>query len=333
MTVENIISGLRKKEYKPVYWLEGDEEFFIDEIVDFATSSILPESEASFNLTVFYGKDTDWAVLYNTCRKYPMFSERQVVVVKEAQDMRGIEKLESYVEKPLLSTLLFIAYKGKKVDGRTRLAKLLKEKAVYFTTKKLYDSELPDWTSRLVNNKGLSITAKALQLLIDHIGNDLNRLNNEIDKLALNLEKSKTISEDAIEKYVGISKEFNVYELQHAIGARDFYKAIRIVQYFEANPKAAPLQLIFPSLYNFFSKVLLVFTATGRDERSIAAAVGVSPFFARDYMLAASQYGPQGVETILLLLHQYNLKSLGINDPGTGDMSLLREMLAKMMQE
>jgi DNA polymerase-3 subunit delta len=256
-----------------------------------------------------------------------------VVVVKEAQDMRGIEKLETYVEKPLLSTLLFIAYKGKNVDGRTRLAKLLKEKAVHFTTKKLYDSELPDWTSKLIKSKGLNSTAKALQLLIDHIGNDLNRLNNEIDKLALNLEKSKTITEDAIEKYVGISKEFNVYELQHAIGARDFYKAMRIVQYFESNPKAAPLQLIFPSLYNFFSKVLLVFTAPSRDEKTIATALGISSFFVRDYMMAASQYGPQGVETILLLLHMYNLKSLGINDPGTEDMALLREMLAKIMQE
>lgn len=331
MTVEKIISELTKKNYKPVYWLEGDEDFFIDEIIDFAAAAILTESEASFNLSVFYGKDTDWAALFNACRRYPMFSDKQVVIVKEAQDMRGIEKIESYIERPLSSTILFIAYKGKKVDGRTKLAKLLKEKAVLFTTKKLYDSQLPEWTASLVKSKGLSISGKALQLLIDHIGNDLNRLNNEIDKLALNLEKSKAITEDAIEKYVGISKEFNVYELQNAISCKDFYKAMRIVQYFEANPKAAPLPLIFPSLYAFFSKVLLVFTAPGGDEKTVAASLGVNQFFARDYMQAANRYGQQGIEKILLLLHMYNLKSLGINDAGTDDMSLLKEMLAKIM--
>jgi DNA polymerase-3 subunit delta len=330
MTAEKIISDLKKKSYKPVYWLEGEEEFFIDEIIDYATTQILSESEASFNLSIFYGKDTEWPTLFNACRRYPMFSEKQVVVVKEAQDMRSIEKLESYVEKPLPSTILFVAYKGKKVDGRTKLAKLLKEKAVLFTTKKLYDSELPEWTANLIKVKGLQANGKALHLLIDHIGNDLNRLNNEIDKLALNLGIGKNITEDAIETYVGISKEFNVFELQNAIAHNDFYKAMRITQYFEANPKAAPLQMIFPALYNFFSRVPAVFSA-GRDEKAVAAALGVSSFFARDYIQAAQRYGQQGIERILLLLHQYNLKSLGIGDAGTEDMSLLKEMLAKMM--
>src|SRR3954464_3794539 len=155
MTAENILSDLTKKKYKPVYWLEGDEDFFVDEITDFAAAHILSESEASFNLTILYGKDTDWPTLYNTCRRYPMFAEKQVVIVKEAQDMRGIEKLESYVDKPSDTTLLFVAYKGKKVDGRTKLAKLLKEKAVFFTTKKLYDSQLPEWTADLAKKKGL----------------------------------------------------------------------------------------------------------------------------------------------------------------------------------
>lgn len=333
MTAQTIIAELTKKTYKPVYWLEGEEDFFIDEITDFAAANILTESEAAFNLTVFYGKDTEWSAVFNACRRYPMFSEKQVVIVKEAQEMRGIERLESYVERPLSSTILFVAYKGKKVDGRTKMAKLLKEKAVLFTTKKLYDSQLPEWTSDLVKSKGLSVSGKALQLLIDHIGNDLNRLNNEVDKLALNLGKGKNITEDAIEKYVGISKEFNVFELQHAVGYKDFYKAMRIVQYFEANPKAAPLQAIFPALYGFFSKVLLVFTASGENEKTIAAALGVSSFFARDYMQAASRYGQQGIERLLLLLHQYNLKSLGINDAGTDDMSLLKELLAKAMHD
>ena len=331
MTAEKIISDLKKKAYKPVYWLEGEEDFFIDAIIDFAAANILTESEAAFNLTIFYGKDTDWATLFNTCRRYPMFSDRQVVIVKEAQDMRGIEKLESYVETPLASTILFIAYKDKKIDGRTKLAKLVKEKAVLFTSKKMYDSELPEWTANLVKEKGFTINAKALQLLIDHIGNDLNRLNNEIDKLALNLGMAKAITEDAIETYVGISKEFNAFELQAAVAHKDFYKAMRIAQYFEANPKAAPLQLIFPSLYSFFSKVPIVFTAPP-DEKGLAAALGVQPYFARDYMQAAQRYGQHGVERLLLLLHMYNLKSLGIGDAGTDDTSLLKEMLVKIMR-
>ena len=218
------------------------------------------------------------------------------------------------------------------MDKRTRLAKLLKDKAVMVTTKKLYDNELPSFTQHLVQAKGYSINTKALALLIDHIGNDLNRLNNEIDKLALNLGDSKNITEDHIEKYVGISKEFNVFELQNAIAQRNLYKALRIVQYFASNPKAGPLQLIFPSLYNFFSKVQMALSVGSRDEKLVASEIGVAPFFVKDYMQAALRYDAKGIERILLLLHAYNLKSIGVGDAGTDDMELLKEMIAKIMQ-
>lgn len=332
MSTEKIIGDLKKKAFRTVYWLEGDEDYFIDEIIAYAETAILPESETGFNLTVFYGRDTDWPAVVNACQRYPMFAERQVVIIKEAQDMRGIEKLDAYIEKPLSSTLLFVAYKGKKVDKRTRLAKLLKDHAVLFTTKKLYDNELPEWTQQLVREKGFAINGKALALLIDHIGNDLSRLNNEVDKLALNMGKRKSITEDDIEKYVGISKEFNVFELQHAVAQRDLYKALRIVQYFESNPKAGPLQLIFPSLYNFFSKVQMVLSLPAREEKTVAAAIGVSPYFVKDYLHSAARYDSYGVEKILLLLHTYNLRSLGVDDAGTEDMSLLKEMIVKMVQ-
>ena len=192
MTPEKIINDIKKGQTKSVYWLEGEESFFIDQIVQFAEQNILSEGEAGFNLTIFYGRDTVWADVVNACRRYPMFADRQVVIVKEAQDLKNIEKLDAYVEKPLLSTLLFVAYKGKKVDGRSRLAKLLKEKAVLYQAKKLYDTVLPEWTAALVKNKGYTISKKALFLLIDHIGNDLGRLSNEIDKLALNLKPERT---------------------------------------------------------------------------------------------------------------------------------------------
>lgn len=333
MSAEKIIADLKKGNYKPVYWLEGEEEFFIDKVVQFAEHQILNESEAGFNLSVFYGKDAEWADVVNACRRYPMFSDRQVVVLKEAQSMRNIEKLEGYVDKPLSSTILVIAYKNKKVDGRTKLAKLLKDKGVVLSTKKLYDNELPEWTQQLIRSKGFTINNKALFLLIDHIGNDLSRLNNEIDKLALNLGEREIITEDDIENYVGVSKEFNVFELQQAIAYRDLYKAIRIIQYFEGNPKAGPIQLILPSLYNFFSKVQMVYGIPSREEKTIAAAIGVHGFFVKDYLQAAQRYSAQGIEKIILLLHHYNLRSIGIDDAGTPDAMLLKEMVVKMMTD
>ena len=333
MSVEKIISELKKGVFKPVYWLEGEEDFFIDRVIDYAEREILTEDERSFNLSVFYGKDAEWADVVNACRRYPMFSDRQVVVLKEAQSMRNIEKLESYIEKPLSSTILVVAYKNKKVDGRTKLAKLIKEKGTILSTKKLYDNDLPEWTQQLVKSKGYSINRKALFLLIDHIGNDLNRLNNEIDKLMLNLGTRDTITEDDIETYVGISKEFNVFELQHAIASRDLYKAVRIINYFEANPKAAPMQLILPSLYNFFSKVQMIYSVSSRDEKAIATAIGVNNFFVRDYINAAQQYSETTIERLLLLLHQYNLKSIGIDSIDTSDAMLLKEMTVKIMMD
>ena len=333
MSAEKIIADFKKRNYKPVYWLEGEEEFFIDKVVQYAEHNILSESEAGFNLSVFYGKDAEWADVINACRRYPMFSDRQVVLLKEAQAMRNIERLEGYIDKPLTSTILVVAYKNKKVDGRTKLARLLKDKGVVLSTKKLYENELPEWTQQLVQSKGFSISKKALFLLIDHIGNDLSRLNNEIDKLALNLGERKNITEDDIERYVGISKEFNVFELQQAIAGRDFYKAIRIIQYFEGNPKAAPIQLILPSLYNFFSKVQMIHSLPARDEKSAAAAIGVNAFFIKDYLQTAQRYSYAAVERVLLLLHQYNLKSIGIDDSGTPDAMLLKEMVVKMMME
>jgi len=330
MSVEKIIGEWKKKVYKPVYWLEGEEDFFIDKVMNFAEHHILPASEVSFNLTVFYGKDANWADVINACCRYPMFADRQVVLLKEAQQMRDIDKLESYIEKPLASTIFVVSYKEKKVDGRSRLAKLLKEKGEMLTTKKMYENQLPEWTSDLVQSKGYSISQKALFLLVDHIGNDLSRIDNEVNKVLVNLSTRKTITEDDIEKYVGISKEYNPFELQDALAKKDMVKAIRIIQYFEANPKAGPIQLILPTLYNLFSKTYMVFGQTGKEEKIIASNIGVNPYFVKDYIVAAKNYGYEGIENALLLLHAYNLKSVGVNDMGTSDASLLKELVVKI---
>lgn len=331
MSAEKIIGDWKKGNFKPVYWLEGEEPYHIDKVVEYAEHKILSESEASFNLTIFYGRDADWAAVINACRRYPMFAERQVVLLKEAQQMKDIEKLEGYIDNPLSSTVFVVSYKDKKVDARTKFAKVLKQKGEILTTKKLYDNQLPQWANDMVVQHGLTINQRALALLVDHIGNDLSRIQNEIEKLAVNLGDRKAISEDDIEKYIGVSKEFNVFELQDALGKKNLPKAIRIIRYFESNPKAAPIQLILPSLYGFFSKVYMVFGAGSNDEKAIAAAVGVNPFFVKDYLAAAKNYGEKGVEQTLLLLHQYNLRSIGVHDVGTEDADLMKELVVKMM--
>jgi DNA polymerase-3 subunit delta len=331
MSVKQILSDLRKGSYKPVYWLEGEEEYFIDQVIRYAENKILSEDEASFNRTVFYGKDADWVSVINACRRYPMFAEKQVVILKEAQQMRDIDKLESYIENPLNSTLFFVGYKEKKLDGRTRMAKLLKEKAVLLTTKKIYDNQLPEWTQDLVESKGLSISQKALMLLVDHIGNDLGRIENEIDKILINLGQRTSITEEDIEKYVGVSKDFNVYEFQAAIAAKDLAKAVRIIQYFESNPKAAPIQYILPSLYGFFSKLFMIYGLNTRNEKSIATSLGLNPFFIKEHLKAMQVYSYPEVERSLLLLSEYNLRAVGVNDAGTEDASLLKELVVKMI--
>jgi DNA polymerase-3 subunit delta len=267
----------------------------------------------------------------NACRRYPMFAERQVVLLKEAQQMREIAKLEPYIMQPLGSTIFVVSYKDKKVDGRSKLAKLLKEKGELLSTKKMYDNQLPEWVTELLQSRGLTIQQKALALLIDHIGNDLMRIKSEVEKIQINLGNRKMIDEDDVEKYVGISKEYNAFELQIALAKKDLAKSLRIIQYFESNPKAAPIQLVLPTLYSFFSKVYMIFAIPGPDEKTAAAELGVSPFFVKDYLTAAKNYGFAGTENALLLLHHYNLKSVGVGSVNVEDASLLKELVAKLV--
>jgi DNA polymerase-3 subunit delta len=330
MDYQDIIKDWKQKKFRSLYWLEGEEDFFIDQVTNYAEEHLLEESEKSFNLTILYGKETDWATVVNACRRYPMFAERQVVIIKEAQAMKDLLKLESYIDKPLESTILVIAHKQGKIDGRSKTAKLIKDRGVLLSTKKMYDNQLPAWVEAYVHGLGRAISQKAGILLVDHIGNDLARMANEVEKLLVNLPEGKKIDENDIEKYVGISKEYNVFELQNAIGQKDITKVMRIITYFSANPKAGPIQMVLPALYNFFSKMSIVFGVKG-GEKEIAAAIGVHPFFVKDYMNAARQYGADGTEKAILLLHAYNLRSIGINDSGVEDGELMKELVYKMM--
>lgn len=329
MSAEKILLDFKKKNFKPIYWLEGEEPFFIDEIVEYAETKILSESETSFNLTVVYGKDTDWTEVINACRRYPMFSEKQVVIIKEAQQMKNIEKLENYFDNPLVSTILIICYKDKKLDARTNFAKKVKSKSEFLSTKKIYDNQMPEWVNSIAFGLEISVEPKAVLMLIQNIGSDLSRIKTELEKIKINLGARKTITADDIENFVGVSKEYNIFELQEAIAKKQMGKALNIIQYFDKNPKAAPIQLILPSLYSFFSKVYAIYAVPSNDEKQIAATLGLNAYFAKSYIDASRLYNSQSVEKILLLLHHYNLKSVGINNTNTSDASLMKEFIVK----
>lgn len=329
MAIEQILADWKNDIFKPIYWLEGEEAYDIDHLTNFAEKRILTEEQASFNLSVFYGKDAKIEEVLNACKRYPMFSDKQVVILKEAQQIKEIEKLEHYIENPLSSTIFVVAYKEKTLDKRKSFAKLVQKKTVMVTTKKLYDNELPEWTASLIKRKGLDIKPKALQILVDHIGNDLQRIENEIDKICINLKGKTSITEDDIENFVGVSKEFNIFELQSALISKDLPKCLTIINYFASNPKAVPIQIIMPTLYAYFSKLYVASSSSSRDENSIAALLGIKGFFAKQYMQGMQKYTPAEVEKVLLLLHHYNLKSLGIGRSDASDAALMKEFIAK----
>ncbi|CAN5549832.1 DNA polymerase III subunit delta [soil metagenome] len=331
MSAEKILGDWKKKLFKPVYWLEGEEDYYIDKIVSYAEHQLLPESEAGFNLSVFYGKDANWSDIVNACMRYPMFAERQVVLLKEAQQMKDIDKLENYIEHPLASTVFVVSYKEKTLDKRTRLYKTIKKDGEVFTSEKIKEYKLVEWVTEYIKAQDFSMSQKGVLLLVDHLGNDLNRIVHELEKITVNLGQRKTITEDDIEKYVGVSKEYNAFELQAAMSKKDLAKAIRIIQYFEGNPKAAPIQLVLPALYGYFSKLYIIFGMTDKSENAVKPFFYNNPFAAKEAIATAKLYGYEGVERALLLLHEYNLRSIGVNDSGTSDGSLLKEMVVKIM--
>lgn len=331
MSIEEIISNWKSKNYRPVYWLEGDESYYIDKITKYAEEQLLPEEQHAFNLSIFYGRDSKAEDIINACRRYPMFYDIQVVLLKEAQQLKELDKLEAYINNPLSSTIFIVAHKEKKVDGRSKLAKLLKSKTELVSTKKMYDNELPEWTVSMIKSKGLDINSKALHMLVSHIGNDLQRIDNEVEKLAINLNGKKQISEDDIESYIGISKEFNIFELQSAIINRDLPAALNIINYFSSNPKAAPLQLALPTFYSYFSKLYIASVNPSKDEHALSTLLGLKGFFVKQYTQGLQRYSYSDIEKILLLLSHYNLMSVGIGRVNTVDTTLLKELTTKII--
>ena len=331
MSAEKLIGDWKKKLFKPVYWLEGEEDYYIDLLMNYAEHKILPESEAGFNRSVFYGKDANWSDVVNACMRYPMFAEKQLVLLKEAQQMKDLEKLENYIKNPLASTIFIISHKEKTINKTTKLGKFIKKECELFTSEKIRDYKLVEWVADYLKSQNFTMSSKAIQLLTEHLGNDLSRIINELEKLTLNLGDRKNINEDDIEKFVGISKEYNAFELQAAMSKKDLVKAIQIIQYFESNPKAVPIQLVLPALYGFFSKLYIIFGMADKTEAALRPLFYNNPYAVKEATATAKMYGYEGVERSLLLLHEYNLKSIGVNSTGTSDASLLKEMVVKMM--
>lgn len=332
MTAENILAEWKKNKYRPVYWLEGEEDYYIDQLVNYAETSILSPENASFNLTVFYGRDVIWAELINACRRYPMFSERQVVILKEAQQMKDkdLENLVIYLNAPLASTIFIVAHKQKTVDKRKTLYKTIETKTVHFVSKAISDYQLSEWIRTTVEKKGYTIAPKAIKLLEEHIGNDLNRIVNEIDKIALNLGTKESIDDADIEKYIGINKEYNVFELQSAVATKDLYKAMKIIHYFEQNPKAGPLHYILPTLYGLFGKAYAATALKDKSDYSLKSIFFYSNAI-QEGRSVLTKYGNAGIEKTLLLLHNYNLKGIGIGSTGSSEAALLKELVMKIM--
>ncbi len=330
-TYDSILQSLKSKTYKPVYFLQGDEPYFIDLVSDYIEDNVLGEAERGFNQTIFYGKDTDPQSVIDTAKRYPMMSEHQVVIVKEAQSMRGVEKLDAYIQNPLSSTLLVICYKYKKLDKRTAFAKTVQGKGVLLDSKKLYDNQVPQWVERTAVSLKLKISPRVAVLITEHLGNDLSKIANELKKLKIILPEGGEITPEIVEKNIGISKDYNAFELQNAIAQRDVLKSNRIVNYFMANPKAGPLAMLLGTLFSFFSKVYLYHGNKHKSDKEIAGVLKVNPFFIKDYRQAGTNFDIKHTERVFTLLHEYDLKLKGIDNGGTIEGQLLKEMVYRIL--
>lgn len=315
--------------------LTGEEPYYIDQISDFIENNVLTDGEKEFNQSIIYGRDVDVPTIVSYAKRYPMMANYQVVIVKEAQDLDKpkpkIEELISYVEKPLPSTILVINYKYKKIDGRKKFAKLIAKKGVFFESKKIYENQVQGWITGYIEKQGLRVTPKASALLAEYLGLDLGKIVNEIGKLTINLQPGSEINDMLIEKNIGISKDYNIFELQEAISRRDILKANQIINYFAANPKDNPLVKTIILLYGYFSKVLMYHRLKDKSRSNAAASLNVNPFFLKGYELAARNYSIAKVVKIISYLREYDLKAKGVDNISATDGELYKELMYKIL--
>ena len=334
MSHQSIIKDVKKKQFSPVYFLHGAETYFIDLVADAIEKHALAEHERAFNQTILYGKESTHLQVVDAARRFPMMAERQLVVLREAQEMRSLKDLQTYIEKPTPSTVLLIAHKHKRLNFNSKFGKAVKANAVVLEAKPLYDNQVPDWIADYLSDKKLKAGPAASALLGEYLGSDLAKVANELDKLALNLPQGSEVTEQLIEEHIGISKDYNVFEFQKALGQRDVMKANRIVQYFIANPRKNPLQVVVGSLYNYFSKIYLYHSVARSPEQEILSALSLrSSYFLREYRAAARQFSMSATQEVIHLLREFDMKSKGVNYNATGkpDGELLKEMTWRIL--
>ena len=330
--VKQLVTDIKNGNIKPIYLLMGEEPYYIDKISEFIEETILTEEERGFNQMILYGRDVAVEDIVINAKRFPMMAERQVVIVKEAQDLsRTFDKLDEYAKNPQPSTVLVLCYKYKTVDKRKAVYKAIKKSGVVFESKKLYDNQVPDWIKRVLSPKGYTITPKASQLLVEFLGTDLGKINNELEKLQIVLPQNTQITPEHIEENIGISKDYNNFELRKAIGARDSVKAFKIVQYFADNPKDNPMVVTVALLFNFFSQLLQLHGMNDKNPRSVASALRVNPYFVNEYLDAARNFPMRKVSQVVALLREFDVKSKGVNSNAVPQGDLLKELLVKIL--
>lgn len=337
-TFDKIMSDLKDRNFKPIYFLMGEEPYFIDVITDYIEKNLLREDEKAFNQTVVYGADVDLAQVINTAKRFPMMSEYNLVIVKEAQNVKGldgtgdgkVDPFALYAENPQKSTVLVIAYKGKKLDSRKKLTKYLDANHVLFESKPLYDNQVGRWITDYLKSRNLQIDPNASEIMASHLGNNLSSIVMELEKLKVAVGEGGKITSADIERNVGISKDFNVFELQKAIGARDVYKSALIAKHMGAMPRHSIIPDI-AVLYGFFTKIMIMSSMRGASNAELASAMKVSPFFLSDYQLAGRNYSMSQCAQVISILREYDAYSKGIDAPAVDDADLLREMVFKIV--
>ncbi|MDO1514520.1 DNA polymerase III subunit delta [Maribacter confluentis] len=327
-----IVNAIKKGQISPIYFLFGEEPYFIDKISDYIGNKILAEEERDFNQTILYGRDVSIDDIIGNAKRYPMMAERQVVIVKEAQHLsRTIEQLCSYAENPQQTTVLVICYKYKKLDKRKKLYKIVKKSGVIFESKKLYENKVADWIRKNLLSNGFTITHKAAVLLVEYLGTDLSKISKELDKLKLALPPQTDISPQHIEEHIGISKDYNNFELKKAIGERDIVKAAKIITYFAHNPKDNPFVLTVTLLNSFFTQLLQYHGLSDHSPKNVASTLGINPYFVSEIQTAARNYPMKKVSAIISNLREMDLKGKGVGTTNMNDADLLKELLYKIV--
>lgn len=327
MKFEQILSELRQKKYRPIYFLTGDEEYFIDQIADYIEEHALDAAEKEFNQTIVYGRETDMLNIESEAKRFPMMANYNVVIVKEAQMLKKWEMLVSYIKNPSPTTILVICHKHKKPDGRNQGIKAFKEHAVYFESKSLYENQVASWIESRVADLGFKIHPKASQMLIEFLGTDLSKISNELGKLVINLEKGSSIDGKIVEENIGISKDYNAFELNNALGSRDILKANQIIQHFGKNESAYPIPLLLPVIYRFFAQLLLFKSLPAGNPKVAASKLGINPYFLKDYQLAAKNFSQKKIARIMSSLRNADIRSKGVGVTKMPNYDILQELI------